>query len=135
MANELNELQAQKHINSSTVLLLFLLLSDGVGFRYFAQMEPHIHSKQTMTLDNYVLNFFVITFTIFGIGIVDYLWQMLISFRDPPDYINFQDLCSVANISVLMFNDSYRGYYVHGKSPTGSADLSSENLCLALEQE
>ena len=35
----------------------------------------------------------------------------------------------------MMFDEFLNGYYVHGKSPTGRADLSSENLCLALEQE
>lgn len=41
----------------------------------------------------------------------------------------------MANISVLMFDETYRGYYIHGKSATGSADLSSENLSLSLEHE
>ena len=58
---------------------------------------------------------------------------MIIAIKYPPAYVEFQDLCSVANISVMMFDEYLNGYYIHGKSPTGKADLSSENLCLALE--
>jgi len=75
----------------------------------------------------------VITFVIFGIGVVDYVFQMIVAIKMPPAYVEFQDLCSVANISVLMFDEYLSGYYVHGKSPTGGSDLSSEYLCLAFE--
>lgn len=60
---------------------------------------------------------------------------MLLVIREPPAYQDFVDLCSVANISVLIFNENYQGYYIHGKSPMGSADVSSEKLRLNLEAE
>ena len=31
----------------------------------------------------------------------------------------FIDLCSVTNISLLIFNNSFHGYYIHGRSPFG----------------
>jgi hypothetical protein len=34
-----------------------------------------------------------------------------------------------------MFNENYQGYYIHGKSPLGAADVSSEKLRLNLEAE
>ena len=117
------------------MLLLFLLVSEGLGLRYLSQMEPDWHTVRSQTQENYALNFFVTTCIVFAIGTADYVLQMAVAIKLPPDYVSFQDLCSVANISVLMFDDSYRGYYIHGKSPTGSADLSSENLSLALEHE
>ena len=40
----------------------------------------------------------------------------------------FTDLCSVTNISVLMFDHYYRGYYIHGKSPSGYTEITTENL-------
>lgn len=60
---------------------------------------------------------------------------MLLQLYDPPSYVDFVDLCSVANISILIFNDNYQGYYIHGKSPMGAADVSSEKLRLNLEAE
>ena len=41
----------------------------------------------------------------------------------------------MANISVLIFNEAFQGYYIHGKSPMGAADVSSEKLRLNLEAE
>ena len=60
---------------------------------------------------------------------------MVLQLYNPPSYVDFVDLCSVANISVMLFNDSFQGYYIHGKSPLGAADVSSEKLRLNLEAE
>jgi meckelin len=60
---------------------------------------------------------------------------MILQIRNPPSYVDFVDLCSVANISVLLFNENYQGYYIHGKSPLGAADVSSEKLRLNLIAE
>jgi lipoprotein-anchoring transpeptidase ErfK/SrfK len=54
----------------------------------------------------------------------------------PPDYVSFVDMCSLANISLIMFNPSNKqGYYIHGKSSTGNSDVSSEKLRLNIESE
>jgi hypothetical protein len=45
------------------------------------------------------------------------------------------DLCSVANISIIMFNEELNGHYVHGQSPSGSADVDSKRLRLNMLQE
>lgn len=34
-----------------------------------------------------------------------------------------------------MFDESFHGYYIHGRSPYGQAEVSAENLELALEFE
>ena len=60
---------------------------------------------------------------------------MILAQIDPPAYVDFVDLCSVANISVMIFNEELNGYYIHGKSPSGSADVSSEKLRLNLIAE
>ena len=54
---------------------------------------------------------------------------------NPPGYIDFMDLCSVANMSVIIFNEDLNGYYIHGKSPSGSSDVSARQLRLNLESE
>mmetsp|Transcript_18337 Transcript_18337/g.28161 ORF Transcript_18337/g.28161 Transcript_18337/m.28161 type:complete len:136 (-) Transcript_18337:426-833(-) len=60
---------------------------------------------------------------------------MVAAIKWPHDYTNFMDLCSVANISIIIFNEDLQGYYIHGKSPNGHADVSSEKLRLQLENE
>ena len=47
-------------------------------------------------------------------------------------YMNFVDICTIANISILIFTEDLTGYYIHGKSPYGHADVPSLNLRLSL---
>ncbi|KAL7674077.1 hypothetical protein ACOME3_000356 [Neoechinorhynchus agilis] len=55
-------------------------------------------------------------------------------------FYNMIDLCSVANISILLLSERLHGYYIHGRSPHGSTDVElfeilnnfkneKENLC------
>ncbi len=50
-------------------------------------------------------------------------------------HTNFVDLCSMCNISVLMFDETFHGYYIHGRSPYGQAEISTEKLLKALNFE
>ena len=47
----------------------------------------------------------------------------------------FTDLCSVTNMSVLIFDESFGGYYIHGRSPYGYTEISTEKLRRSLVQE
>ena len=96
-------------------------------------MEADLSTSESKSPENYALNFVVITLVIFGIGVIKFAVESLISPIFAPDYVNFVDLCSVANISVIMFNEELNGYYIHGKSASGAADVSSEKLRLNLE--
>ena len=42
--------------------------------------------------------------------------------------MDFVDLCSVANVSLFKFEEKLNGYYIHGESPTKSADVSLTTL-------
>jgi hypothetical protein len=39
IANEFNELQGTKHVTSEMILLLFLVVVEGFGYKYWALME------------------------------------------------------------------------------------------------
>jgi hypothetical protein len=69
------------------------------------------------------------------IGIAQYLLRFLIKIWKPLPYEDFTDLCSISNISVLMFDDQYKGYYIHGRSPYGQSEVSSSDLIKSLEYE
>lgn len=98
-------------------------------------MEPALTTLASESPESHPLNFFVITCIVFGIGGIQYVLTMLIALKYPPPYVEFVDLCAVANISVIMFNEDLNGWYIHGKSPSGAADVSSERLRLNLEAE
>ena len=42
------------------------------------------------------------------------------------------DICSLANMSVLMFDEELKGFYIHGQSSNGAADVDSRQLRLSL---
>jgi len=41
---------------------------------------------------------------------------------------DFGDLCTIANISIIIFDELCHGYYLHGKSPAGVLILIYINL-------
>jgi meckelin len=73
-----------------------------------------------------VLFFFVTTIIIFAVGAAQYLFRYFptVAKNMPMKHTEFTDLCSITNISVLMFDESFHGYYVHGRSPYGQAEVS-----------
>lgn len=50
-------------------------------------------------------------------------------------YGSFQDLCSLSNISVLVLTNDCRGFYLHGMSPHGPAEVSLLKMTKQLEEE
>lgn len=49
--------------------------------------------------------------------------------------LQFVDLISLANISILVFDESCHGYYIHGRSVHGSADVNMDELNHNLKKE
>lgn len=50
-------------------------------------------------------------------------------------YGSFQDLCSLSNISVIVFTHDCRGWYLHGMSPHGPAEVGLMKMTQQLEEE
>ena len=84
---------------------------------------------------NYVLYFFVQTFVFLCVGAAEYLVRIILNIWLPLPASDFIALCSVANISVIIFDEVQHGYYIHGQSPAGLADTDSEELKQILEKE
>jgi len=118
-------MQGERHISSDAILLFFMVCMDGFGLKYFSQSEVGFSTTKTSSPTDYVLLFFVVFITLFGITIFNYAIEMVTGFFwNPPAYLDFVDLCSVCNISVIIFNEDLNGFYIHGKSPSGPADVS-----------
>lgn len=135
IVNEFSELQGSKHITSEMILILFLVVTEGFGFKNYSLMEPSFTRVKSDSPESYPLTFFIIACVVYGIGTIEYILITILALKYPPKYVDFQDLCSVANISVLIFNEDLKGYYIHGKNPSGYADVSSKRLRLNLESE
>jgi meckelin len=70
------------------------------------------------------------------LAIIQYLVYVVFYQRFVEDkLLNFIDLCSVSNISVLLLIDNRYGYYIHGRSPHGTTDVNMKDMLLNLERE
>jgi hypothetical protein len=47
----------------------------------------------------------------------------------------FHPKAVMCNISVLMFDETFHGYYIHGRSPYGQAEINTAKLLKALNFE
>jgi hypothetical protein len=112
-----------------------MFITEGFGCIYYSNQESQFSHDKTDAPQDYVLAFFVIFVFLFGIATFSYFLQVGISIWNPPPYLDFVDLCSVTNMSIIIFNEELKGYYIHGKCPTGSADVGSQRLRLNLESE
>jgi meckelin len=73
---------------------------------------------------------------LFVLALIQYLIYILFYQRFVEDkIINFIDLCSVTNISVFILVENQYGYYIHGRSPHGTADVDMKEMLYHLEQE
>ena len=55
----------------------------------------------------------------YAIAIAQYIFRYLIKLWFPIPFEEFTDLCTICNISVLIFDNEFKGYYIHGRSPYG----------------
>jgi meckelin len=137
IANEFNELQAEKReIYPSTTLVWFTFLWLGVGWGNISQTNPDfIILDNDLQPYNMFLKFFLCSFIMWSIVIVQYI---LVRFRHVvinPTITEFTDLCSVANISILIMTDKVHGYYIHGKAPWSQSDVPMGWLKAQLDKE
>ena len=135
LVNELNEISNYKLINTNVSLLLYALFMEGVGLRWWTSEDPNLRNSKNNAEENWVVFFFVSTLVIYVISAVQYIIRYALKKWIPLKTEEFTDLCSVTNISVMIFDDSFGGYYIHGRSPYGFTEISSEKLRRNLENE
>ena len=114
---------------------MYALIMNGVGLENWTTSDPNLSTKDNSSPHNYALFFFVTAMVIYACGIIQYFIRNLLAGPFPLQTTEFVDLCSICNISVLIFDESYQGYYLHGKSPYGAAEISQQRLRNALLEE
>ena len=134
-ANELNEVQNTPLITVKFTYFVYIFFMFGIGWYYWALESPVLTIGPNDSPFNQVLYFFVLSFVFLCAGAAEYFIRIALSTWIPLDAHNFVDLCSVSNLSVIMFDEILHGYYIHGQSPSGTADTDSEELKQILENE
>ena len=136
IVNQYNLLQKSRTISIPFCFLWLIMLyySKNLHWNRYAQVTPNI-SWVEKSPENIILRHFIGTFILFFAGITQYVLVRLLNIWIPTRKTEFLDLCSVANISVLILKDSLRGYYIHGQSPLCVSDTTLQQLIKFLEEE
>ena len=136
VVNQYNLLQKSRTISIPFCFLwlIFLYYSKYTNWNRYAQLAPNI-SWVERSPENILLRHFLGTSILFIVGLAQYVLVRVVQLWIPTKKTEFLDLCSVANMSVLILSDSLRGYYLHGQSPLGMADTTLYQLAQFLEEE
>lgn len=96
---------------------------------------PNLNRQNNSPL-NRILGYFITTFILLMCGFCHIvLRKILENILIPHPKTDFIDLLSVANMSVFILDQSLHGYYIHGQSPSGKADMNVDELLKTLEEE
>uniref|UniRef100_A0A2K6RWA1 Transmembrane protein 67 n=1 Tax=Rhinopithecus roxellana TaxID=61622 RepID=A0A2K6RWA1_RHIRO len=140
VANEWNEIQTVRKINSLFQVLTVLFFLEVVGFKNLALMDSS--SSLSRSPSSYVapysriLRYAVSAALWLAIGIIQIVFFAVFYERFIEDKIRqFVDLCSMSNISVFLLSHKCFGYYIHGRSVHGHADTNMEEMNVNLKRE
>lgn len=130
LGNEYNELQVEyRYVRPETTLFWFVFFIKALGWEYLAEANPEMNPQDNYLIPvNYVLKFFLSAFLFLCIMGAQYIVEAVNSYFSSLKFQDFMDLCSVTNISLLVMDEYFHGYYIHGKSPGGRADLTLSDL-------
>ena len=118
-----------RYVRPETTLLWFIFFIKALGWENLAQANPDMTPYQNSLIPiNYVLKFFLSAFIFLCIMAVQYVLEGINSYFSSLKFQDFFDLCSVSNISLLIMDEQFHGYYIHGRSAWGNSDLNMTNL-------
>lgn len=138
IVNELNELQSKRYISIEFSLIFFVFLLDGLGWDEMSRSQPNVevgNIEGNTSPKNPILRYFLTCSLLLVIMYTQFLIKKVSSNWIATPVQNFIDLCSVANISVMVLDEYLHGYYIHGVSPNGSAETGLDELLENLIKE
>ncbi|CAM5151371.1 unnamed protein product [Eretmochelys imbricata] len=142
IANEWNEIQTHRKLNPSLQLFAVLLLLEVVGLKNIASrdlnLDLHPGTDTYLAAWSPVLRFGIAASLWLALGIAQMVFFIGIYERFVEDKIHqFVDLCSMSNVSVFILMHGCYGFYIHGRSVHGHADVGMDAMhaCLRKEEE
>ncbi|XP_038664961.1 meckelin isoform X1 [Scyliorhinus canicula] len=140
VANEWNNIQTIRKINPIFQIFVVLFFLEVVGFANLTSMSPYSNFKRTAESDvvppSRILRFGMASGIWLTVGVIQVVFCTGIYERFVEDRISqFIDVCSISNISVMIFSHRCFGYYIHGRSVHGHADTNMEEMNLNLKRE
>ncbi|CAF0912475.1 unnamed protein product [Rotaria sordida] len=143
VANEFNEIQTFRRIHVPFHLLSVLFFLKVINLENIALADtdiilfPSSSFTANCTMEyNSIFRIGTAFLVLLGTAIIQYLFYIIFYQRLIGDkIINFIDLCSVSNISIIILDQIYHGYYIHGRSPHGISDVNIKDIIMNLERE
>uniref|UniRef100_A0A8C4QDJ1 Meckelin n=1 Tax=Eptatretus burgeri TaxID=7764 RepID=A0A8C4QDJ1_EPTBU len=140
VANEWIELQTIRKLSPALHILLTIFFLQVIGFENLALREPTPSLLPPLDTDaacwSRILRFGVCTSVWIVLGFLQIGLHSLCYERFIEDKIRqFVDLCSMSNVSVLIFSHCNFGYYIHGRSVHGRGDASIDEMYTNLKKE
>jgi meckelin len=138
VANEFAELQAEeRYISPEVTLIWFVFLWVGLGWQHVIKAEPDYSVVPDETkVTNILLELFFAGSLFFIIGYVQIVLHRINAVSSSGSAVTgFVDLCTLANVSLLMFDEQAHGYYIHAQAPWRSSDIPLVDLSRELQNE
>lgn len=134
VVNQFNELQKYRIFNLyfgfSWIILLYFRC-DWERREHQVPRDAHVDGSPI----NLVLRNFIAGIIVMASAAVELVIVRLLQIWLPLKKQEFMDLCSVSNISVFILDELLHGYYIHGLSPIGKADVNYDELFVFLNHE
>lgn len=140
IANEWNEIQTHRKVNTSLQLFAVLLLLEVVGLKNLASRDLNVDlspgPNAYQASSSPILRFGIAASVWLAVGLVQIVFSVGFYERFIEDKIHqFVDLCSLSNVSVFILMHRCYGFYIHGRSVHGHADVSIETMHSYLKKE
>ncbi|KAJ8608271.1 hypothetical protein CTAYLR_007272 [Chrysophaeum taylorii] len=136
VANKWAELQTARRTSLRFVLLGVGFVLLGLDYENNATPQPSI-SDLSDGHHNIALRFANTTWWILVFAGLEFLWRFCVweRFVTEPKSQSFVDFCTVANVSVLVLDAPYHGWYLHCEAPYSHADDAVAQLAEHLDNE
>ncbi|XP_060109840.1 meckelin-like [Heteronotia binoei] len=140
IANEWNELQTHRKVHPPLQLFATLLLLEVVGLKNLASRDLNVNlqpgSGVHLAAWSPILRFGIAASIWLAVGIAQVVISVALYERFVEDKIQqFTDLCSLSNVSVFILMHRCYGFYIHGRSVHGHADVSMDTMHTYLRRE
>ncbi|KAJ1556199.1 Meckelin, partial [Cladochytrium tenue] len=124
-----------RKVSVTLLLICVTFFLEGLGVKYASTYQPNIKDLSQgsrspvliFAIDALIFALFIVIQLLFRYFLYDRFYRNRI--------LQFVDLLSVANISLLIFNEKCHGYYIHGRSVHTTADTDIGSLNENLQRE
>eukprot|EP01059_Diplonema_ambulator_P019743 TRINITY_DN33389_c0_g1_i1.p1 TRINITY_DN33389_c0_g1~~TRINITY_DN33389_c0_g1_i1.p1 ORF type:complete len:901 (+),score=270.78 TRINITY_DN33389_c0_g1_i1:284-2704(+) len=137
-ANQFNELQSRLSFKIYTTLFVVIVLLEALGLEGYTTAQPNGNNLSLQGSFSHPLLRIALTVILwYGTTFVLWLWETLIyhRFLAADSVREFNDLLSLANVSMFFLLERRSGFYIHGKSVHQFADASVREFQAMLKRE